>query len=245
MFLVEDRRPGATFLVFMWKDPREDGYKGDVAEDVHLDYDMPAVHSWPDGEDSPEACVGRSVEDPKQYTVFKYCRDLGPAGFERVSGMPLVFVSWADYLGLRRHPPDAEQIDDEQWFDYLDEVDEVARRRRDLPPDSPAGKGRDDVAAWLARKHLIADNAIREVWYLPEGAPADEIRLLELNDRLAGPEFESNPEAIDFGLDVEGARFRLSVADVTSEQLERIRENPSRLPPGWSLEEKRVWRRGA
>ena len=73
------------------------------------------------------------------------------------------------------------------------------------------------------------------------GAPLDEIRLLELSDRLGGG--ETNPEAIDFGLDVEGAQFHLSIADVSSEQLEQIQQDPARLPKGWSLDGKQVWPR--
>ena len=66
---------------------------------------------------------------------------------------------------------------------------------------------------------------------------------MEVNDRFAGT--ESKTEAIDFGLDVEGMRFNLFVADITSEQLDEIKRDPSRLPPGWSLDEKRIWSRGA
>ena len=81
------------------------------------------------------------------------------------------------------------------------------------------------------------------MWYLPREAPPGEIRLLELNERLAGA--ESRAEAIDFGLDVEGAQFLLFVADITSEQLDQIKKDPSRLPSGWSLDESKIWRRGA
>ena len=34
-------------------------------------------------------------------------------------------------------------------------------------------------------------------------------------------------------------------AAITSEQLNQIKLDPSRLPPGWSLDENRIWRRGA
>jgi hypothetical protein len=100
---------------------------------------------------------------------------------------------------------------------------------------------RDEVAAWVAKKHFIADSAIREVWYLPQDAPADEIRFLELNDRFAAR--ESPLEPVDFGLNVEGVRFRLFVADVSSEQVEQIKKDASGLPSGWSLNGNKVWRR--
>ncbi len=136
-----------------------------------------------------------------------------------------------------------EHLDDEDWYDFLDELDEVSRRRskREPEPPEPAGKSRDEVAAWVAKKHFIADSGIREVWHLPKGSPPGEIRLLDVCDRLAGP--DGKVEAIDFGLNVHGAPFCLLVADVTRDQLEQLKRDPSRLPPGWSLEGNQIWRR--
>lgn len=241
MFLVEDQRHGATWLVFTWGDPRKDGYKGDVIEDVALDYDIDMVHDWPDGHASPEVVVGRAGNDSKHYKVFKYGSEREAAGYQPVAGTAVVFGSWSDYLRAR-HP---EQLAVEQWFDFLDTIDEASRLRRQRAeePDSPAGKSRDEVAAWVAGKHLLVDSGIREIWYLPQGAPSDEIRFLELNDRFVGN--GSQVEAIDFGLDVEGARFHLFVADITSEQLAEIKQDPARLPAGWSLERNTIWRRRA
>jgi len=247
MFLVEDRRFGATYLVFTWEDPRKHGFTGDVIEDVDLAYDMQEVHRWLDGDPQPEACVGRDPDDRRHYKVFKYCKDRESAGYEPVDGTAEVFGSWSDYVRLSLTPPDPRQTDDQRWYEYLDKIDEGARNRREqgrtdtLPP--PSRGNREEVAAWLAKTHLIADSAIREVWYLPKEAPPDEIRLLELNDRLAGA--ESEVEAIDFGVNVEGGRFRLVVADITTSQLENFKQDPSRLPPGWSLDGHRIWRRGA
>ena len=247
MFLVEDKP--MTNLVFIEEDPRKAGYTGDVIEGVTLDYDMLAVHRWSDGDPAPEACVGRDPDHPNHYKVFKYNSELQSAGYQPVEGTAVEFDSWSDYLRFRRpdylrfrHP---DLLQDEQWYEVLDELDEASRRRRQhtVVPAAPADKSRDQVAAWVAKKHLLVDSAIREVWYLPRGAPPEEIRLLELNDRLAGN--ESKAEAMDFGLDMEGAQFRLFVADITSEQLEQIKHEPSRLPPGWSLDENKIWRRGA
>ncbi len=61
-------------------------------------------------------------------------------------------------------------------------------------------------------------------------SPLNEIRLVDVCDRLAGP--DGQLEAIEFGLDVHGAAFRLLVADVTRDQLEQLKRDP--LPPGWS-----------
>ena len=241
MFLVEDKRHGITTLVFTWEDPRSGGYRGDVVEGVTLDYDMESVHYWPDGDPRPEACVGRAPNNLKHYKVFKYDSERQSAGYEPVAGQAAVFGIWKDYLKLYG----AEDLRNEEWYQQLDKYDEFSRLRRQRaePPAPPASASRDDVADWVARTHLNADSGIREVWYLPREAPPEEIRLLELSDRLAGT--ESKAEAIDFGLDVEGVPFRLYVADITSEQLDRIKHDPSRLPNGWSLDGSRTWRRGA
>jgi hypothetical protein len=236
MFLVQDKP--MTNLVFIGEDPREAGYTGHV-ENVTLDYDIAAIHRWPEGAAAPEACVGRDPGDPHHYKVFKYSSERQSAGYQPVEGTPVVFASWPDYRKLV-HP---DLINDEAWYEYLDWLDEKSRRRRQRAPvpDAPADKTRDQVAAWVAKKHLLVDTSIRAVWYLPHGSPADEIRLLEVNDRLTGN--ESKVEAIDFGLDIEGAQFSLFVADITSEQLDQIRQGRLRLPPGWSLDESMVWRR--
>jgi hypothetical protein len=95
------------------------------------------------------------------------------------------------------------------------------------------------VAAWVARQHMNADSSIRSVLHLPNGALPQELRLLEVNDRILGEPLQP----IEFGLNVEGHLFRLLVADVTSEQLNRIKVDPSLLPAGWSLNDAQVWRR--
>jgi len=132
----------------------------------------------------------------------------------------------------------AEQYVEEQWFEFLDELDAVSRRRQQRNPAAPvpAGPERDEMALWIARKHLAADSSIRKVLYLPKGAPADEIHLLDVNDRLALPEAENGKIApIEFGLNVQGAPFQLFVADITSEQLDAIKAGRLSLPAGWDL----------
>ena len=100
MFLVQHSRAGATDLVFIWQDPRKDGFTGTVVEGVSLDYDMERVHSWPDGHDCPEAVPGCNPADPTQYKVFKYTHDRTEAGFNPVAGMVRVFGRWSDYAQL-------------------------------------------------------------------------------------------------------------------------------------------------
>jgi len=139
-----------------------------------------------------------------------------------------------------------EQLDDEQWYDFLDELDAVTRRRgeRQGEPDPPPGSDRDTVAAWIARKHFLVDSGVQEIVYLPMGAEADEIRLLEVSNRLASPA-RKLPQvgAMDFGLDLEGCSFRLFVADVTPDELEQISAGRLALPVGWTLEQSTTWRR--
>ncbi|MHC5538909.1 hypothetical protein ACYOEI_11875 [Singulisphaera rosea] len=92
------------------------------------------------------------------------------------------------------------------------------------------------MARWITRKHLASDSSIRVALYLPTGAPADEIRLLGVNDRLTLSEAERrNVEPIEFGLNVQGAPFRLFVADITSERLEAISASRLPLPHGWEF----------
>lgn len=241
MFLVEDHYLGADYLVFTAQDPKRSGFDGPVTSGVTLEYDYDAVHLWPDGHARPEARVGRSPDDPNYYKVFKYGSDLRAVNYQPVPGTPLVFGSWDDYTRLRLTPPDPDRTDEMDWFDYLDNLDETTRRRRKRPEVMPKSAGRDDVAAWVARNHFIVDTAVREVWYLPHGAPADEIRLLEVNDRMAGPDGPTRPQVS--GVDVDGADFRLAVADVTTEQLDRLSRDPAHLPSGWTLDGHTVWRR--
>jgi len=231
MYLVEDVRDGATTLVFTWYDPSKDGWDGTVTGGVELDYDMEAIFAWADGEDRPEARVGRDPSHPKRYKVFKYERECRAAGYEPVAGMPAVFGTWLDYLRARR----PEDLPEEEWLDALDRQDAAARRRREREGDGDAPKGgdRDDVAAWVARVHLRVDPGVQQVLYLPAGAPPDDIRFLEVNDRIARDDDPIQP--IDLGLEVEGAKFRLLVADVTSGRLAQIKAGSQGLPPGWSL----------
>jgi hypothetical protein len=141
----------------------------------------------------------------------------------------------------------AEQLDEGDWYQFLDELDVIARRRRQrqVEPERPNGHDRDALAAWLARRHLLVDRAIREVWYLPKNSPSQEIRFLEVNDQLTGPDPAADQvEAIDFGLDIEGAQLCLYVADITSEQLEQIKRGELHLPKSWTVEGNMIWRRG-
>ncbi|HET6250216.1 MAG TPA: hypothetical protein VFE47_21175 [Tepidisphaeraceae bacterium] len=140
---------------------------------------------------------------------------------------------------------EVENFSDTDWVEFLNELDEVSRRRRSRAPDlsKPAGNSKDQVAEWVARMHLATDTTIKEIWYLPTGSLGDEIRLIELNGRLAGTGWGLEP--IEFPLDVDGTHFKLMVADTTSEEFDHARNDSSELPSGWSLVDAKRWGRGA
>ncbi len=243
MFLVNDQRHGATHLVFTYTDPRKDGCMKDVVEGVSLDYDMEAAHRWEDGEKSPDACVGVDPADASKFKVFRSCHDLQAAGFDPVAGRAAVFASWRDYWNLRTSPPAGDEIDEASWFDYLDRVDDESRlfRNRVIEDDTPVGGTKDEVAAWLASKHFLIDSAVREIWYLPADSPPNEIRLLELSERI-GPD-EGPIYAVDYGLNMEGVPFRLVVADANTDWKNAFDRPGRQLPQGWSLDQSRSWTR--
>ncbi len=140
----------------------------------------------------------------------------------------------------------AEQLNDAQWYEFLDALDEVAKRRRQRGaeiPEQPDDHSREGVAAWVARNHLANDSSVREIWYLP--SPEDtEIPLIEINERIEGGGDDLNP--IDFAIDVAGTSYTLLIIDLTGDQLAQIRSGQLALPDGWHIESaKLVGRRGS
>src|SRR5207245_2791221 len=103
-------------------------------------------------------------------------------------------------------------------------------------PNKPKqGSNLDQVAEWVAKRHMGADAGIHQVWFLQSGSPADEIRLLEVSERFTGEAAKIEP--IDFGLDLDGAKYKLLVADVSGEQLEKIKADPAKLlPKDWKID---------
>src|SRR5262249_19801721 len=106
------------------------------------------------------------------------------------------------------------------------------------------GSSRDEIAEWVAKRHMGADGGIEQVWFLHAGSPADEIRLLEVSERFTGEAAKIEP--IDFGLDLDGPKYKLLVADVSVEQLEKIKADPAKsLPNDWKIDGAIIWgRRG-
>ena len=95
-------------------------------------------------------------------------------------------------------------------------------------------------SAWAssyARRHLQTDPGIREVFYLPGGAPEREIRLVEVNELAAVTELDSF-DPIEFGVDRGSENEHLvQILDVSPDQWDKIKQNEARLPSGWSLNE--------
>jgi hypothetical protein len=243
MYLIKDRRYGKDHFVFTHIDPRTEGYQGDVAEDIQLDYDMNAVHHWPRGDPRPNPQLGRDPKNTNHYKVFKFPKDLLASGFDLVCPeTPILVYSWLDYRELIPLPHEvAEKMELNEWFDILDSSDEgmKLRRQSDVDADPPPGSDRDRIAEWVAKLHMSTDGSIRQVYYLPTDAPPKEIRLLEINERISTP--EDQPEPLGFGLEVAGLALKLSVADVSKDQLEKMKNDPSNLPPGWKWEGARKW----
>ncbi len=249
MFLAKARRLGMDDYVFTQKDPRTEEYEGDVVDGVTLDYDINAIHHWPDGQPRPNPQLGRDPRNRKHYKVFKFPEELHAAGYEFVhSSTPIVASDLSDYRGLYNPVPEkfAKTMSHDEWFDYLEEADIAAKIRKKMsePKEPKRGSDRDQIAEWVANRHMGADGGIHQVWFLPSGSPSDEIRLLEVSERFTGEATQIEP--IDFGLDVDDAKYKLLVADVSADHLNTIRSDPGKsLPKDWTFDGALVWgRRG-
>ena len=130
-----------------------------------------------------------------------------------------------------------KELPQRQYSDLIRRID--VERRHAVEHEEwehpPGEMSRDEFAHWMGRQHFAIDRGIVQILYLPNGAPADEVRLLEVNELAHLP--ENGPiEAIDFMPDIEGVHFRLVVADVTPRQFDAIHADRKALPEGWGLE---------
>lgn len=125
-----------------------------------------------------------------------------------------------------------------EYAELIRQVDEQRRQaaeREALRHPPRNGMTKEEFVAWIARQHFAIDKGITRILYLPTGAPAEEVRLLEINALASLP--ENGPvEAVDFMPDIEGAHYTLFVADVTPRQLDAILNGQLPLPRGWQLE---------
>ncbi len=106
-------------------------------------------------------------------------------------------------------------------------------------PTSTSGQGSSfnpkELAEFYAGLHYKTDDQIKSIIYLPDDAPDSEIRLVEVNDRLAEMPDEFL-EPIDFGVDHGSENeHSLVILDVTPDQWNRMINGVLPLPSGWSL----------
>ena len=133
--------------------------------------------------------------------------------------------------------------------DYADVIirAESSRQQRvteAFASELPASPDRHTVASWLARQHLAIDPGIAEIHYLH--APAAEIRFVEINRLLPIPAPQSGQfDFVDFALDIDQLDLSLSVIDMTGEQWQKVLAGVLRLPEGWPVEPRSVFRREA
>jgi len=132
---------------------------------------------------------------------------------------------------------DLAALPDTDWFDVLEQAKSQRQMEweKQFPYRDPApDMNRAQFTEWVALRHLASDPFIREVYTLDHEAPADEIRLVEVNTSATLPE-EMKAEAIDFSVNVAGLPYKVFVADVTPAQWQRIQQDARLLPDGWSL----------
>lgn len=125
-----------------------------------------------------------------------------------------------------------------EYSELIRQVDEQRRKtaERESLEDWPSAQAsRDEFAAWIAKQHVAIDKGITRILHLPTGAPADEVRLLEVNELARIPE-NAPVEAVDFMPEIEGIHYSLFVADVTPRQLEGILKGQLALPADWRLD---------
>jgi hypothetical protein len=126
--------------------------------------------------------------------------------------------------------------------EYSELIHRVDRERRQAVEreegEAPTpGIDRDRFARWIGKRHYDIDKGITRVVYLPDNAPPDELRLLEVNSLAAIPE-NAPVTAVDFMPDIEGIHYKLFVADVTPGQFDAIEREELALPEGWSLHDR-------
>ncbi len=82
--------------VFLSEDPRQEGFEGDVQENVVLSK-QPGRDDWPDGAPRPNRnlCLGQSPTNPSEYEEFRSQQDCLEAGFTPLIGGCLVKTRWS------------------------------------------------------------------------------------------------------------------------------------------------------
>ena len=86
--------------VFTDKNPRDDGYDGELQENVTLDTSE-GVNEWRNGTRSLDGCLGQDPEDDSHYKVFQYDKDCSNAKFHNLGTNFSSHDSWSDYEKIK------------------------------------------------------------------------------------------------------------------------------------------------
>ena len=101
-YLLDPQPDGSVNHVFLLKDPRKQGYLGEVQEGATLDYDMNHVHSWPSGSEMSSPCLAQDSNRPSYFKVFKNDAEREREGFVLVaSTTPALNNHWKEYTDSR------------------------------------------------------------------------------------------------------------------------------------------------
>lgn len=125
-----------------------------------------------------------------------------------------------------------------EYAELIRQVDEQRRQAAEQEEQKHrprSGMSKEEFVTWIARQHRAIDKGITRILFLPNGAPPEEVRLLEVNTLASLPE-NGSVEAVDFMPDIEDVHYTLFVADVTPRQLEAIMNGQLPLPQGWQLD---------
>ena len=125
-----------------------------------------------------------------------------------------------------------------EYADLIWQVDSQRRQaaEREAQKYRPRNEmSKDEFVDWIAAQHFAIDKGLTRIVYFPGGAPAEEVRLLEVNVLARLPE-DAPIEALDFMPDIEGVDFTLFVAYVTLRQFEAVMKGELDLPKGWQMD---------
>src|SRR5437879_2674900 len=87
--------------------------------------------------------------------------------------------------------PTLAKLPRHEYSELIRRVDEQRRRaaeheaKKHCPQDAIS---KDDLVTWIAHQHFTIDKGITRIFYLPTGAPPEEVRLLEVNALASLPE---------------------------------------------------------
>ena len=85
------------FHLFLYDNPKQQGFDGEVQENVRLALPEEGWHEWPRGAPPPDICLGVSPKDEKRYRVFRTTEDCRRARFQPLGPNYAIFADWAQY----------------------------------------------------------------------------------------------------------------------------------------------------